>query len=187
MNNWEAIKASLYADDSVTRSRRNEIWRWTTAVRSWLDANGIDILTVGPGDMGRFVAEVPPSSGPTNPYQRKSAFRQLVKAAAAVIPAPARRSGTAAALVDQVPARSPLGKAIARVLACSKSEGDRRRWATCLGAFLRWCDDRGVAATDCWPGDLVVYRRDRLAAGYASPGEYLRVARRLLAELSTCR
>lgn len=184
MNDWDRIKASLDADTSVTRSRRSEIWRWTTLVRPWLDSNGIDILTVTPGDMERFVTEIPPTSGPTNRYQRKTAFRKLTQAAMAVAPAQAQRRNTAAARVDEVPGRTPLGRAIARVLARAKSEGDRRRWATCLGAFLRWCDSRGMAVADCWPGDLAVYRRDRLAEGYRSPGKYLRVARMLLVEFA---
>ncbi len=185
MNDWERINTSLDADDSVTQSRRNEIWRWTQLARSWLDENGIDILTATPGDMERFVAEVPASSGPKNPYQRKSAFRQLLKAAEAVGLPHARRAGTAVARIDEVPARSPLGKAIARVLAGATSEGDRRRWATCLGTFLRWCDTRGIPAMECWPGDLNTYRLDRLAGGFSSPGEYVRVARMLIVALAS--
>ncbi len=96
----------------------------------------------------------------------------------------ARRPDTAAARVDVVPARSPLGKAVARVLAGARGEGDRRRWMTCLGTFLLWCDRRGVPATECWLGDLAPYRRQRLEAGYRSPGEYMRVARMLLEQVT---
>ena len=104
--------------------------------------------------------------------------------AALAVARPDGRPGTLAARLADVGAKSPLGKALAQVLAGARSEGDRRRFKTCLGAFLQWCDSRGVPPADCWPGDLAVYKRDRLAAGKRSPGEYLRVARRLLDELS---
>jgi hypothetical protein len=55
----------------------------------------------------------------------------------------------------------------------------------CLGTFLGWCEERRIEANDCWPGDLAVYRRRLLEDGRTSPGEYLRVARMLLVELST--
>jgi hypothetical protein len=84
-----------------------------------------------------------------------------------------------------VPARSSLGKALARVLAQAKSEGDRPRFATCLDTFLGWCAGRKIAAVDCWPGDLAVYRRWLLEDRRISPGEYTLVARMLLVELST--
>ena len=89
-----------------------------------------------------------------------------------------------AARLDAVPARSPLGKAIARVLARAKTPNERARLATILGAFLVWCEQRELAPSECWPGDLDVYRRDRIAAGYTSPGDYRRVAGWLLTELA---
>ena len=74
-----------------------------------------------------------------------------------------------------------MGKAIAAVLAEARTESDRRRWRTCLGSFLMWCDSRGLALDEVWPGDLDTYRRDYLASGRRSPGEYVRLARRLTA------
>lgn len=133
--------------------------------------------------MLRFLSDVEPTSGPRNADQRLWAFKHLVAAACAVTPARARRPGTAAARVDAIPGRSPLGKAIDRVMARARTDGDRGRWMTCIGAFLLWCDGRGLAPAECWPGDLDVYRRDRLSMGYRSPGEYVRVARLLLREL----
>lgn len=184
MNDWERIRASLEADEALIDARKNEIWRWTALAREWLDEQGVDVTTVVRGDMLRYVSEVEPTSGPKNPQQRLWAFKHLVEAARSVTPARARRTDTAVARLDAVPGRSPLGKAIARVFARARSDGDRTRWATCLGAFLLWCDRVGRPATECWPGDLGVFRADRLEAGYRSPGEYVRVARMLLEELA---
>jgi hypothetical protein len=48
---------------------------------------------------------------------------------------------------------------------------------------LVWCEENGIPATDCWPGDLAVYRRWLLAQQRTSPGEYMRVAKMHLNEL----
>jgi hypothetical protein len=69
------------------------------------------------------------------------------------------------------------------VLADARSEGDRRRWRTALGTFLRWCDANDLAPEVVWPGDVDVFQRDYLASGRRSPGEYARVARRLIRQL----
>lgn len=184
MNDWPRIYAALDADLDLRPERKREVWRWTIQARAWLDLSGIAAGGMTRGDMVRFVNEVQPTSGPMNPSTRIWALRVLVRFAAAVSPRRARSSGTAVARLDEVPERSPLGKAIAAVLAQARSEGDRRRWSTCLGTFLIWCDSRAVSPLDCWPGDLDAYRRDRLEAGYRSPGEYLRVARMVLGELT---
>lgn len=186
MNDWDRIRASLEADDSRTLGTIIQIWRSTELARAWLDALEIDVRTVTAGDVARFISEVPPSSGPKNPYQRKTFFKALVTVALTISP-PDGRAGTLTARLGDVGDKSPLGKAIAQVLASAQSEGDRRRFKTCLGAFLEWCDRRGLSPKECWPGDLAVYKRDRLAAGYRSPGEYVRVTRRLLDELATSR
>ena len=183
-NDWDRIKAALDADESITEGRRREIWRWTALARDWLDASGIDIRTLTSGDLVRFVNEVEPVSGPKDPYQRRSALNKLRDAALTVAPRVARRTDTMAARLDAVAARSPLGKAIARVLARAKTPNERARLATLLGAFLVWCEQRALDPSECWPGDLDVYRRDRIAAGYTSPGDYRRVAGWLLTELA---
>lgn len=183
MNDWDRIHAALDADADLRPERKREVWRWTIEARTWLDSVGLDAATLARGDMLRYVNEVQPTSGPSRPDTRMWALKILARSAAAVSPRRGARPGTAVARADEVAERSPLGKAIARVLARARSEGDRRRWRTCLGAFLQWCDERDIPATDCWPGDIDVYRRDRVATGYQSPGEYVRVARMLLAEV----
>jgi hypothetical protein len=105
------------------------------------------------------------------------------RAARNLEPARARNRSCASAWLDQVPARSPLGKAIARVMSHAKSEGDRRRWATALGTFARWCESRGITVEQAWPGDIDAFRRDYLESGRTSPGEYIRVAPRLIREM----
>lgn len=80
--------------------------------------------------------------------------------------------------------RSPLGKTIARVLASARSGGDTARWSTALGTLLLWSDRHGIDASELWAGGIDVFRRDYMASGRTSPGEYLRVARRLVRELS---
>lgn len=182
-NDWQRIEAALHADGSIPEARRREIWRWTTLARPWLDAQGLDIRALTHGDALRFVDQVPPTSGPKNRHQRIWALTRLAEVARSIAPPRSRRPDSLSARVDAIPERSPLGKAVARVLASAKSEGDRRRFAVCLGSFLVWCDARGIPAADCWDGDLATFRRDRLEAGYRSPGEYVRVARRLLGEL----
>ncbi len=184
-NDWDRIRQALDADTSITEGRRREIWRWTALARDWLDAAGIDILTLTSGDLVRYVNEVEPVSGPKNPYQRRSALNQLRAAALTVAPRVAKRTDTLAARLDAVPARSPLGKAIARVLARAKTPNERARLATLLGAFLEWCEKRELTPAECWPGDLDVYRRQRLADGYRSPGDYRRIAGWLLEELAS--
>lgn len=183
MNDWEQIQRALFSNPEMKAARAAEVWRWTAAARDWADAEGLDISRASRGDMCRYLDTVEPTCGPRNPNQRKWAFGKLVEASQAVRPRRARRSSLAARLED-VPPRSPLGKALDRVLARAGNDANRRMWPTCLGAFLAWCDGRGLDATECWPGDLARYRRDRLESGYRSPGEYLRVARMLLKELS---
>jgi hypothetical protein len=97
---------------------------------------------------------------------------------------PSRRPGAARLHLERVPPRSPLGKAISRVLAGAATKGDAERWSTALGTFLSWVNARDLMATELWPGDVAVFRRDYLASGRRSPGEYVRVARRLVHELS---
>jgi len=49
--------------------------------------------------------------------------------------------------------------------------------------YARWCVGRALAVEDSWPGHIDVFRRDYLASGKTSPGEYARVARALLRQL----
>jgi hypothetical protein len=68
-------------------------------------------------------------------------------------------------------------------MAEAKTEHDRGRWPTCLGIFLLWCDARDLDVADVWPGDIDAFRRDYLASGRTSPGEYVRMARRLVQQV----
>ena len=187
MNDWTRIKAALDADPDLKPERKKEIWRWTSLARVWLDTNQIEVANVVRGDMLQFVHDVEPTSGPTSRSSRLWALKWLIQVAVTVSARRVRVGGTAVARLDLVPERSPLGKAIAAVIARARSEGDRRRWLTCLGAFIAWCDLRQIPADDCWPGDIDAYRRHRLEQGFTSPGEYTRVARFLLAELEALR
>jgi hypothetical protein len=184
MNDWARVLAALDADPDLRVERKKEVWRWTVQARTWLDMNGIEARDMTRGDMLRFVDEVQPTSGPTSRSTRIWALKVLIRIAGTISPRRGRVAGSFAARIEDVPERSPLGKALARVMARARSEGDRRRWPTCLGTFLLWCDVRQVSAVDCWPGDIDAFRRDRLEAGFTSPGEYLRVARLLLVELA---
>ena len=186
MNDWTRIKDALWAT-GILEARKKEAWRWSALARDWLDANDIDARSVDHGTMQRFVHEVEPVSGTRNPHQRIWAFNLLVEAARAVSPPRARRTGTAVARLDNVAERSPLGKAISRVMARARSEGDRRRWGTCLGEFLGWCAERDLDPLECWHGDIGVFRRERIAAGFNSPGEYVSVANKLLEEIDEVR
>ena len=164
MNDWDGIEASLRSDNTRRPGVIDQIWRSTALARTWLDAHEIDVRTVTAGDIARFIAEVEPTSGPRNPSQRKTFVNSVVVAALAISP-PQERAGTLAGRLGDVGDKSQLGQAVARVLAGARSEGDRRRFATCLGAFLRWCDNRGIPPSECWPGDLTAYKRDRLTLG----------------------
>ena len=186
MNDWGRIEASLRSRQHPKPADDRPDLALDGAGATWLDANEIDICTVTSGDITRFIAEVEPTSGPKNPSQRKAFINAVAAAALAVAPSHGLVSQLAGRLGD-VGDKSPLGHAVARVLAGARSEGDRRRFATCLGTFLRWCDSRGIPPSECWPGDLAAFKRDRLAMGYRSHGEYGRVARRLLDELTPSR
>jgi hypothetical protein len=181
MNNWVAIKAELFAHPTLKEATLKQAWRWTAGARGRLDAEATDVRTLSSGDTKRLVEGVPwPVS---DPDKRTWALNLVVDAARAVLPPRASRPATAAARLDAVPARSPLGKAIAKVLSQATTPHDRRSWPTCLGTFLLWCDARGVDVQDVWPGDIDAFRRDYLASGRTSPGEYVRMANRLLKSL----
>lgn len=182
-NDWDQIRGAVFSNLDIRPTRAAEVWRWTALVRHWADENRIDIRTAGDGDVRRFLDEVEATSGARNPDQRKWAFGKLVDAAQSLKPTRAHPASLAATL-DRIPARSPLGKALSRVLSRATCEANRRMWPTCLGAFLAWCDERGLDPVECWLGDLAAFKRDRIDGGYRSPGEYVRVARMLLKELS---
>jgi len=184
VNEWTRVQAELFADPERKRETLKQAWRWTEPARRWLDIHRIDARSVTKGDIERYLRTAPEAQGPKDRDKRTWAFHVLTAAACRVSPARSTSPDSARARLDQVPERSPLGKAIAAVLAGAKSEGDRARWPTCLGTFLRWCDARGLAADEVWPGDIDAFRRDYLASGRTSPGEYVRVARRLVRELA---
>ena len=186
MNDWGRIREALFADSARSRGTLEQAWRWTADARAWLDRHGIDVRAATKGDIERYLAQAP-EGGVTDRNKRVWAFKRLIAAAKTVGPRRARSPGSAAARLDSVPERSPLGKAIAAVLADPRSEGDRRRWPTCIGTFLLWCDARGLAPSDVWPGDIDAFRGDYLASGRRSPGEYVRLARMLLARLREVR
>jgi hypothetical protein len=184
VNDWERIKDALFANPRVRKETLDQAWRWTASGRKWLDEVGLDARDVDRNDIARFVEEVPPGDGVQDANKRKWAFKLLAAAAKEVAPPIARSPHTATAQIDRVPARSPLGKVITRVLATANTKRDREVWPTCLGAFLLWCGTREIdPMKDLWPGHIDAYRRDYLANKGTSPGEYVRVARRLLAEI----
>jgi hypothetical protein len=186
MNDWDLIRDALFADSARSRGTLEQAWRWTADARAWLDRQGIDVRAATKGDIERYLAESP-GCAVADRNKRVWAFRRLIGAASTFSARRVRSPGSAAARVDSVPERSPLGKAIAAVLAEARGDGDRRRWPTCLGTFLLWCDAKGLAPGDAWPGDIDAFRRDYLASGRSSPGEYARLARRLVARLAEVR
>jgi hypothetical protein len=183
VNDWKRIGNELFAEPGAKRGTCEQAWRWSAGARDWLDRHGIEARDAGRSDALRFVSEVP-TDGVTDPSKRMWAFNVLVRAARSVSPPVARRPDTARAVLDRIPARSPLGVAIARVLSGARTEHDRRAWPTCLGSFLQWCDSCGIdPMRDLWPGHIDAFRRDYLESRGTSPGEYARVARRLLREI----
>jgi hypothetical protein len=183
MTDWATIEAEVCAGYPGHPDTARQMWRWSAGFRDWIDRRGTDVRAVERGDILAFLDNEPWGPGTKNAQQRITAINAVVRAARAFAPARARNPSTASAWVDRVPDRSPLGKAIARVLAGAKTEGDRRRWTTAIGTFGRWSDARGVPVPEAWPGDIDAFRRDYLESGRTSPGEYIRVARRLLAEI----
>lgn len=184
MNDWTRIETCLRSKYAQKPDTARQIWAWSDAFRDWLDRRGTDARTVENGDIACFLQQEDWATGSSNHHQRIWALRAVAKAARMVSPARARSPMFATAWLDTVPPRSPLGKAIARVLARAKSEGDRQRWSTALGMYARWCERQGRAVEDSWPGDIDAFRRDYLASGKTSPGEYQRVAQALLRELN---
>lgn len=184
MNDWQNIEAHLRAEFVNRPDTARQIWSWSGEFRSWLDARGTDARVVEAGDIAAFLDHEVWGPGSSNRDQRVWALRAVVLAARSFAPSRARGPQFATAWLDTVPPRSPLGNAIARVLARAKSEGDRRRWSTAMGMFARWCGSRGLKVDDAWPGDVDAFGRDYRASGKTSPGEYQRVARLLLRELN---
>lgn len=182
MNDWDRVEGALRADEHRSRTTIDQAWRWTAGARKWLDAQGLLAVDLRPGDLARCLNEVP-ADGVRDRDKRVWALRVLVEAARTMGEPIARKPGSAAAVLDRIPQRSPLGKAVTNVMAGATTAGDRARFATTLGTFLRWYGSRDLKATDLWEGDLARYRRDLVDQGRRSPGEYLRVARRLLVEL----
>lgn len=184
VNDWQNVETHLRASFASKPDTARQIWSWSAAFRDWLDARGTDARVVEPGDIAAFLDQEDWGPGSSKRDQRVWALRAVVLAARSFAPSRARGLQFATAWLDTVPPRSPLGKAVARVLARAKSEGDRRRWSTALGMYARWCASKGLKVEDSWPGDVDAFRRDYLAAGKTSPGEYQRVSRALLRELS---
>jgi hypothetical protein len=183
VNDWPRIETYLRAKHVEHPNTARQIWRWSAAFRDWLDRRGTDVRAVEAGDIAAFLDQEAWGPGSSNREQRVWAMDAVAKAARSVAPARARSPLFATAWADRVQPRSPLGKAVARVLAQAKSEGDRRRWSTALGMYAKWCESQGRRVEDSWPGDIDAFRRDYLASGKTSPGEYQRVARRLIREL----
>jgi hypothetical protein len=183
MNDWARIEAAVRHTYAAKPDTARQALKWSAAFRDWLDARGTAARDVTNGDIASFLAQEAWGPGPKKREQRVWAIRALVSAAQSLAPAQARDPHSAVARLDSVLPRSPLGKAIAAVLADARSEGDRRRWRTALGTFLRWCDANDLAPEVVWPGDVDVFQRDYLASGRRSPGEYARVARRLIRQL----
>jgi hypothetical protein len=169
-------------------------WLWTSSFRSYLDALGVSAHAAGRPEIEGWLASPPWGPGPSNRDKRVWAANKLLASARAARPPRARAAGTATARLDVVPNRSPLGKAINRVMASAAAPGDSRRFACVLGVFLSWCDARGVPPEEVWEGDLDVYARDLKAGAVATAsgrrhvvkavGEYRRVAAKLLRELA---
>jgi hypothetical protein len=183
MTDWTRVRTALEADATLDARSRAQVWRWSEGFRRWLDERDIEGAIAGRPEMVRFLDAGDWGPGSSNRHQRMWALRKLVALAQSLPPARARSTAFATARLDDVPERSPLGIAITRVLAGAKTASDRARFRTALGTFLRWCDGRGREPRDCWPGDVDAFRRDYVASGRTSPGEYVRVARRLLAAL----
>lgn len=185
MTDWAPVEAELRERYAAHPDTASQLWRWSAGFRDWIDRRGTDVRAAEDGDILAFLNTEYWGPGTRNRHQRITALRAVIKAAREVSPRRSRNAASAAAWLDRIPARSPLGKAVARVLASAKTEGDRRRFRTALGTFGRWCEEeRGVALAHVWPGDVDAFRRDYLESGRRSPGEYIRVARRLLVELS---
>jgi hypothetical protein len=178
-NDWERIRQAIDSDDSLKPDTRRQLWKWTEPARSWMDANGIAAGSSTEADWLRFVSEVEPTSGSRNPAHRMWALRSLASYASTVAPRRARQTGTAASRLDAVPGRSPLGRAITQVLSAARTESDRRQWPTMLGAFLMWCDERGLEPLDLWEGHVDLYRRERAEAGFKGASQYAVIARKL--------
>lgn len=185
MNDWPRIETVLRAEYGQRPDTARQVWGWSGNFREWLDRRGTDARTVEAGDIAAFLDQADWGPGSSKREQRVWAMRAVVRAARSVSPARARSPLFATAWLDRVPPRSPLGKAVARVMARAKSEGDRRRWSTALGTYARWCERQGLAVEDSWPGDIDAFRRDYLASGKTSPGEYARIARALLREIAS--
>lgn len=184
LNDWTRIETCLRAEYALKPDTFRQIWGWSTAFREWLDRRGTEARTVEPGDIACFLDQEDWGPGSSKRHQRIWAMRAVAEAARMVTPARARSPLFATAWLDTVAPRSPLGKAISRVLAQAKSEGDRSRWSTALGMYARWCQQQGRAVEDSWLGDVDAFRRDYLATGKTSPGEYGRVAKMLIRELA---
>jgi hypothetical protein len=184
VNDWARIETCLRAEYARRPDTARQIWNWSAAFRDWVDQRGTDARTVEAGDIAAFLDQEDWGPGSNKREQRIWAMRAAVQAARAVAPARARSPLFATAWLDGVAPRSPLGKAVARVLARAKSEGDRRRWSTALGTYARWCERQGLAVEDSWPGDIDAFRREYLASSKTSPGEYVRIARALLREIA---
>lgn len=184
MTDWARIRTEVYSAYPEHPDTARQMWRWSAGFREWIDRRGTDVRAVERGDILAFLDNEDWGPGTKNAQQRITAINAVVKAARSVAPARARDQSSASAWVDGVPDRSPLGKAIVRVLARAKTEGDRRRWRTAIGTFGRWSEARGIPLSDAWAGDVDAFRRDYLESGRTSPGEYLRVARMLLAEVA---
>lgn len=185
MNDWPLIETCLRAEYAQRPDTARQVWGWSGNFREWLDRRGSDARTVEAGDIAAFLDQADWGPGSSKREQRVWAMRAVVHAARSVSPARARSPLFATAWLDRVPPRSPLGKAVARVMARAKSEGDRRRWSTALGTYAKWCERQGLAVEDSWPGDIDAFRRDYLASGKTSPGEYARIARALLREIAS--
>lgn len=183
MNDWPRIEMHLRAEYAERPDTARQIWNWSAAFRGWLDRRGTDAGTVKPGDIACFLDQEYWGPGSKKRDQRVWAMRAIAQAARTVTPPRARSPHFASAWLDTVRPRSPLGKAVARVLAKAKSQGDRQRWSTALGMYARWCESQGLAVEDSWLGDIDAFRRDYLATGKTSPGEYGRIARALVREL----
>jgi hypothetical protein len=135
MNDWSRIETELFADTSRSRGTLQQAWRWTAPARLWLDLNVIDARTVCRGDIERFLREGPADQGAKKPRPADAGIQLVGQRRQARFAPRSRSADTARARLHKVAARSPLGKAIASVLA-SAQRGRPRALANVPGHLL---------------------------------------------------
>lgn len=116
MNDWPRIETHLRAAFAERPDTGRQIWGWSSAFRDWLDRRGTDARVIEAGDIASFLDREDWGPGTKNRDQRVWAMRAIGHAARFVEPARARSPHFASAWQDTVLPRSPLGKAVARVL-----------------------------------------------------------------------